>query len=136
MQIADHGLRPKAVEAAEIFDGSLKGLAGFDGFEISDVLAEKDVVADGDGDRILQVSADGEQGRKFLGNANAQRCVAASTAQNSGASAREAHDRIITGANDRPVMHQEMIGNVFQASGGFVVGNRNWFVTAVAAGGD
>ena len=49
------------------------------------------------------------------GNANAERSVAAGAAQNAGAAARESNHRIIAGTNDGPIVHQEMVGDVFEA---------------------
>ena len=65
-----------------------------------------------------------------------KRRIAARAPQDSGASAGQAHHRIVTGAHDGPVVHQEMVGDVFQADGGFFIGDRDRLVAAVAAGGD
>ncbi len=100
------------------------------------MLAEKNVVTDGDGDRVLEVTSDGEHRRQAVRHANAQRRVTAGPAQDSGAAARQPHNRIVAGADDGAIVHQEMIGNVFQARRGFFVGNGDGLVAAVAAGGD
>src|SRR5579859_6958955 len=70
MQIADHRFRPEAVETAQIVNGSLKGVAGFNGFQIADVLAEKNVATHANGDCVLEMPADGEHGRNFASHAD------------------------------------------------------------------
>ena len=113
MEIADDRFRFEAVKAAKVFDGALKGVAGFDGFEVANVLAKENVLADGDGHGVLEMSTDGEDRRKVLRYANSQRSISPRAAQNAGASAGETYDRVVASTHDGSVVHQEMIGNVF-----------------------
>src|SRR5208283_1608465 len=136
MEIAGNGLGLETVEAAEIGNGALEGAASLERIEVADVLAEKNVLADGNGDGVLQMAADGEHGRQAVAHANAERGVATGAAENSGASAGKTNDGIVAGAHDRPVVHQKTVGDVFEASGRFVIRNRDGFVAAVAAGRD
>src|SRR5579864_8628829 len=87
MQITGHDLGFKTVEATQVIDGFFEGGPGFEGFEIADVLAEKNVLAHANSDGILGMAAYGEHRRQALGDANAQRGVTAGTPQDSGASA-------------------------------------------------
>src|ERR1051326_6822988 len=103
MQIADHRLRLEAVETAQIVNGPLKCVPGFKGLQIANVLAEKNVAADANGDRVLEISADGQYRGNFARDADPERRVTAGPAQDAGVSTGQAHHRIVTGADDGPV---------------------------------
>src|SRR5579871_988915 len=134
MEIAGDRLRLEAIESAEIGDGALERSARLERIEIADMLAEEDVLADGDRHCVLQMPADREYRGQIAGYANPQRGVSASPAEHTRTSARKAYDRIVAGANDGAVVHQEVIGDVFQARSGFVVRDGNGLVTPIAAG--
>src|ERR1700726_157726 len=134
MEIAGHELGLETEEAAQIVDRFLEGSAGFQGLEITDVLAEENVLADADSNRVLEMAADGQYWRHGARDTNAEGRIAASAPQNSGAAAGEADHGIVTGPHDGTVVHQEMVSNVFQAERGFVVADRDGFVAAVATG--
>jgi len=134
MEVAGDQFWLEAVETAEIGDGSFKSAAGLERIEVSDVLADEHLLSHADGDGAFQMPADGENWRQALANANSEGGVTASATKDPGAAAGESHYRIIAGTNDRAIVHQEMIGNFFQASGGFVVGDGNGLVASIAAG--
>ena len=48
------------VEGLEVGDDAAEGFVGLVGFQVADVLADEDLGADGEGDGVLQVGADGE----------------------------------------------------------------------------
>src|SRR5579871_11065 len=136
MQIADHGFGFETVEAAEVVNRALESTASFERVEIADVLAEENILSDGDGDRVFQMTADGEYWRQTPVHANAERGITACTPQNSRPTARETHDGVIARADDGAVVHQKMIGNIFQARRGFFIADRDGLVAAVATGCD
>src|SRR5579862_2066088 len=105
MQIADYRLWLEAVEATEIVNGAPESMAGFERFQIADVLAEEDIVAHRNRDCVLEMSAHGEDRRKFPADANAERSVAARTAEDSSASSGEAHYRVIARPDDWAIVH-------------------------------
>src|ERR1700757_5513147 len=134
MQIAYDRFGFEAVETAKVIDSVFEGVTRFECLQVADMLADENILPNADGNRVLQVSADSEHRRHVSQHSNSQRRVSASTAQNSSASACEAHDRVVTGPHDGSIVHQEMIGNVFQASSRFFVSDRDGFIAAVAAG--
>src|SRR5579872_7134567 len=136
MKIAGDDLGLETVEAAEIVDRFLEGTSGLYGFEVADVLAEKDVLADADRDCVFEMATDREHRREFARHPNSKRCVSTGTAENSGAASREAHDGIVTGAHDGAIVHQKMVGDVFEAHCCFVIRDGDGLVAAIAAGGD
>jgi hypothetical protein len=71
VQIAGHEFGPETVEATQIIDRILEGSAGFQRFEITDVLAEENFLADADSDRVLEMAADGQYWRDGACDANA-----------------------------------------------------------------
>ncbi len=89
-----------------------------------------------DGDRVLQMPAHCKHRGDIAGHANSQRRIAASASQDSSAPSREPYDRVVAGAHDGPVVHQKMIGDVFQPSSRFFIGDGDRLVAAVAAGRD
>ena len=48
------------VEALEVGDDAAEGFERLVGFQVADVLADEDLGADGEGDGVLQMGADGE----------------------------------------------------------------------------
>src|SRR5579862_551016 len=136
MQIANNGLGLEAVEPAQVFDRSLERVAGFEGFQIADMLAEEHILADANGDGVLEMSADSKHWSKISGNADPHRRITARPAQDSRSSAGESHHRIIASANNRAVVHQKTVGNIFQAGLRFVVRDADRLVAAIAAGGN
>src|SRR5215475_3595899 len=118
MQITYHRLRLEAVEATEVVDRSLKRVACLERFEIPDVLAEEHILTYADGHRVLEMAADCEHWRNLPRYTNAKRGISAGAAQDSCAAARQSHDGIIAGSDDRTVVHQEMIGDIFQPGPG------------------
>ena len=50
------------VETLEVGDDAAEGVEGLVGFQVADVLADEDLGAHGEGDGVLQVGADGEDG--------------------------------------------------------------------------
>ena len=50
------------VEGLEVGDDAAEGIEGLVGFQVADVLADEDLGAYGEGDGVLQVGADGEDG--------------------------------------------------------------------------
>src|ERR1700756_4946361 len=99
MEIAGHELGLETVEAAQIVDRFLEGSAGFQGLEIPNVLAEENVLADADSNRVLEMAADGQHWRHGARDANTQGRIAAGAPQDSGASAGEAKHGNVTSAH-------------------------------------
>ena len=70
----------------------------------------------GERDRVLQVTADGEDGRRVLTQRQRQRRIAARAPQHHLAPEHDAHDRVVDVADDRPVVDEEQVGDPAEAS--------------------
>ena len=100
------------------------------------MLAEIDVASDGDGNRVLEMRADGEHGRQLARDAHGERRIASSTAEHALAAAGDAHHRVIDGPGDGAVVSDEEVGHIAEAVKGFAVVDANGVAAQVAAGGD
>ena len=81
MQVVGDGNGLGLVQAQEVGDDALEGMHGFGGFQIADVLADEDLVANAESDSVFEMRAHSEDGGDGSGEGNRQRGVAASTAQ-------------------------------------------------------
>src|SRR5579872_5248541 len=72
VKVADNCFRLETVEAAKIVDCAFEGVPGLKRLEVTDVLAEKDVSPDCDGNRVLEMPPDGEHRRQFSAHTNSQ----------------------------------------------------------------
>ena len=136
MQVAGDHLRLEAVEAAEVVDGALERLARLGRIEVADVLAHEDLPADGDGHRVLQVSAHGQHGRQVARRRAPAAAHSLARGAERSAPARHAHHRVVAGPRDRAVVHQEDVGDLIQPLAGLIVVDGDRLVAAIAAGGD
>jgi hypothetical protein len=134
MQVARDRFGFEAIQAAQIADSAFERLAGFDGIQVADVLAEEDLRSYGYGDCILQVCADRQNRPKNAVYPHRQRSVAARPPQHHLVPARDAHDRIVAGALDGTVVQQKGIRDAAEALLRLFVAGGDRLVTAVSAG--
>ncbi len=138
MQIGGDDFRLGVVELLEVGNDTPERIVRLFRFQIADVLAEENLIADGEGDGVFQMCSDGKEILHFrfcIFNFNRQRRVAASAAQNHFTVQHHAHDRIIHMADDGAVVDQKHIGDVAQAFKGLAFICANRFVAQVAARG-
>ncbi len=138
MKIANDCLRLKAIEPAKVINYTLKRISRLDRIEIADMLTEKYLPPDRNGDCVLEMPTHGKYRPKFIRNGEWQRSVAARAAKHLRAitlpAGKHTNDRVIARSFDRTVVHKEKIGDTAQPSEGFFIVDSDGLPGAVAAG--
>jgi hypothetical protein len=139
VQIRHDDLRRRRVETGQIRGGATKGGGGLLGFQVADVLAEKDLIAHRQRHRVLQMRASGKdapRSARRVSRWHGQRSETARAAQDHFAIQHHAHDRVVHVTDDRAVVNQEDIRNAPQPVQRLKFIRANRFVAQVAARGD
>ncbi len=141
VQVRHDDVRFGGVKILEIGDDAVKGRVGGLGIQIADVLADENSRADGEGDGVFQVRADGENRfgsgmAEFRFESDRERRVAPGPAQDHLAVEQDAHDGVVNVAEDGAVVDEEEVGDAAQMNEGLVFIGADGFVGQIAAGGD
>ena len=131
------------VEGLEVGNDAAEGFERLVGFQVADMLAGEDLGADGEGDGVLELGADGEDG---MANGRWQMAdggwkldwewgVAAGAAEDQFAAHHHARDRVVHVPDYRAIVDEEKVGNAAEAFEGFVLVSANGLVVQVAARG-
>ena len=123
------------VQALEVGNDAIEGVGCLDGFEVADVLADEDVLADGEGDAVLEVGADGQRWCHGSRELDREGSITPGAAQYHLAAQEHAHDRVVYVADNGAVVDQEEVGDAGKALQRVVLVGANRLVGEVAAGG-
>ncbi len=158
MQIGGDNLRPGVVKFLKIRDNAAKGGVRLLRFQITNVLADENLVANGERDGVFQMRTNGQNGvrssefgvRSFVGASalasriphstictpqlDGQRRVAAGAAQDQFAVEHDTHNRIVHMPDNGTIMDEKNVGDAAQPFQGFAFVGANRFVAQVAAG--
>jgi hypothetical protein len=111
MQIVRHSDRCGFVEAQKVGDGALERLQAGRALQVADVLAHKDLAANAQRDCVLEQRPHCQDGGQRSRRHHRQRGIAARPAQKLRQAVDEPQHAVVDVAGDRPIMHQEQVGN-------------------------
>src|SRR5688572_29122616 len=104
----DNDMRgPHTIKSFEVFDRASSGSGGSRRAEVADVLADKGVVSDAEGDGVLELCANGESRRHRMPQRDREWRVSTRAAQKHLASGNDAHDRIVHVPDNRAIVDEE-----------------------------
>ena len=139
MHVASQNLGVGFIKFLKIGNDSAEGFESLSRLEITDVLAEKHLWPNSQGNGVLEMGADGEKVSRLLTavpNADGQRRVTARPPQDLLPPQQHSSEGIIHVAHNWPVMHQEQVSNAGEPFESLVLIGANWFVAQIAAGRD
>ena len=140
MEVVDQGRRPRLPEVEEVGHRRLEGGLRARVLHVAEVLRDEHLVAEAQGDGVLELGADREQRRRLASarrkrrQAQRQRRVAAGAAQQPRRAGDPAHHAVVGVAGDRPVVDQEAVGDAAQPFDRLVLGGDDGLLGEVAAG--
>ena len=119
--VTRHGSGLVLVDALQVADHLVECFERLRCLEIADVLAHEDVAADRNGDCVLEMGAHREHRRGFVLHPHRERSVAARPPDNGLPSQDHARHGVVHMPGDRPIVHQEQVGDAEEPFGGLVL---------------
>ena len=114
MHVAGDDAGLSLIQARQIRCSPAKGRESLVGFQVTNMLADKDFFSDAQGNTVFQMGADRQNGWQRVFHVNRQWRVASCAPQNHLAVTNHTCDRVIHMPDDGPVMNQKIIGYFFQ----------------------
>ena len=106
---------PRLVEPQEVRDDAPEGVHRLGRLEVADVLREEDLAADARAPpRVFRCAPTARMTGSILGHDHGQRGIAPGAPQDAGRAGRNAHDAVVDVPLDRPVVHEEDVGQAGQ----------------------
>ncbi len=135
VKIVGDQTRLGVVQTLDILDRVTIGIARLGRVEIAEMLAEHHARIGAERHRCLEVAADGEDTGRHAARRDGRR-ISARSPHDHRSAGHDANDRIVHRPRDRPVVHEEQVGDTGQTVQRLGPVDADWLVGAVAAGRD